>query len=57
MAYAHLRLSVPTQDILDPYKKKAIGTSYEHQFLDLMKERHYRGEGVARDAGRGLPLM
>jgi uncharacterized protein (DUF488 family) len=38
--YVHLPTLAPTQDILDTYKKlKGEWTTYEHQFLDLMRSR------------------
>ncbi len=50
MDYAHLPLLAPTQDMLDRYKKqRGEWTTYEREFLDLMKDR-----GIESAAPRAL---
>ncbi|MFE2754597.1 DUF488 family protein [Actinosynnema sp. NPDC059335] len=43
MSYAHRPDLAPTQDMLDAYKKQGLGwASYEHRFLELMRDRRVR---------------
>ncbi len=47
--YVHLPVLAPTQEILDAYKKRhGSWQTYEHRFLDLMKERRIEQE-VSRE--------
>lgn len=50
MDYLHLPELAPTQEMLDDYKKRGGDwTSYEVQFLDLMKQRRIE-QTLSREA-------
>lgn len=51
-AYEHEPLLAPTQELLDSYKKrKGAWSEYEHEFLELMRERAIETK-VAKDSFR-----
>jgi uncharacterized protein (DUF488 family) len=57
MDYVHLPVLAPTQEMLDGYRKQKGGwTTYEWQFLDLMRERRVEDE-VPRDLLDGGVLL